>query len=722
MAAVEKPAVDKIRDALRHYEDIFEVSVLVMLSAFAGALSLYAQCWFNAGCLKDGLCDSVSGKLGSGTCGFVTLPSLAGDLLYNFDQNATESLLRGVCSPGERLALSAIDGSETCIPHHTWPDALNSEIMDDSASSFHMRASGKWIDAGGSLAQTGATYWSFYDWENTKAAVENAQAEVLKSGRLATSDNAKFYQLCVSTALAGTSSVRASAVEAYEYLAGGLPSGNARVDAMAAVGWLASHACPTAAQLGVTVSSGTWDLAAGRGSGFGSGALASALYVMGEDASLGATAELANDRINARAPFAPAVGIVDFEAAYEYAAGSSAHTQAQLSYASAPELDAVAELADDGRSAELRAYMKGSAAMCALALDSTIDGGIGGVAGTAYEELGSLRAAKPRLAALGQLRAPSGAPLADVAEVINEAATNATTATWAQLDTIAKDTAADKCMSLARYVFPDRFDEMSFDLLMPVELYDRVKNLTEVARAAVAAAVVDVPQFRTALQDHNAVRDAVLDADIQYAGAPRGGYAGIASPLVSAEVSSTDGVMKFAMLQARAIWLDRAVRLGFKRAPTCQGPPIYEALTQNAYIFTADTGACVTMLQGLFSGAFADARFDDKSLASRLVWVAAHEFSHQTLVTNWNTANMNALLWRYQQSVQAEAIADVVAGIALVRAGLVTAKYICMSISQIWAARTPLGYASNSGASHPGPNERADLACETFADLGYAVV
>ena len=108
--------------------------------------------------------------------------------------------------------------------------------------------------------------------------------------------------------------------------------------------------------------------------------------------------------------------------------------------------------------------------------------------------------------------------------------------------------------------------------------------------------------------------------------------------------------MKFAMLQARAIWLDRAVRLGFKRAPTCQGPPIYESLTQNAYIFTASSGACVTMLQGLYSGAFADARFDDKSLASRLIWVAAHEFSHQTLVTNWNTVNVNALLARYHRA------------------------------------------------------------------------
>ena len=216
---------------------------------------------------------------------------------------------------------------------------------------------------------------------------------------------------------------------------------------------------------------------------------------MGEDASLGATAELANARVNARAPVAAAVGMVDFEAAYEYATGSADHAQAQLSFSSTPELNAVAELADDARFAELRAYLKGSAAMCALALDSTIDGGIGGVTRTAHEELDRLRAAKPRLAALGQLRAPAVEPLSDMADVISEAATNATTATWAQLDTITKDTASDQCMALARYVFPDRFDEMSFDLLMPEELYFRVGNLTEVARLAVADAVVDVPQF-----------------------------------------------------------------------------------------------------------------------------------------------------------------------------------------------------------------------------------
>ena len=77
-------------------------------------------------------------------------------------------------------------------------------------------------------------------------------------------------------------------------------------------------------------------MTADRGSSFSSSALASALYVMGEDASLGATAELANARVNARAPFAAAVGMVDFEAAYEYATGSADHAQAQLSFSSTP--------------------------------------------------------------------------------------------------------------------------------------------------------------------------------------------------------------------------------------------------------------------------------------------------------------------------------------------------------------------------------------------------
>jgi hypothetical protein len=172
-----------------------------------------------------------------------------------------------------------------------------------------------------------------------------------------------------------------------------------------------------------------------------------------------------------------------------------------------------------------------------------------------------------------------------------------------------------------------------------------------------------------------------------------------------------------ALKQARALFLDRVDML-FDLPSVCSGPPIFEALMANAYVYPG--GRCTHALLGVLRRPFADERYDDASLATRAMYVVAHELAHNTLVTSFNT-QMSTLLQRYPPNVYSEAIADVVAAVAIVHSGLASAKLVCEHISQLWCARTVPGYTTSSTASHPGANERGDWLCLTLQDMGYSV-
>jgi hypothetical protein len=111
-------------------------------------------------------------------------------------------------------------------------------------------------------------------------------------------------------------------------------------------------------------------------------------------------------------------------------------------------------------------------------------------------------------------------------------------------------------------------------------------------------------------------------------------------------------------------------------------------------------------------------RFSKAALASRIGYVVAHEMSHQTLVSEWNDAEMAALLDPYQSNHYAEAIADVLAIKAIADSGIVTPSTdVCRHVASIWCARVPENYTPSTGRRHPLPNERGDFACHVLKGL-----
>lgn len=183
-----------------------------------------------------------------------------------------------------------------------------------------------------------------------------------------------------------------------------------------------------------------------------------------------------------------------------------------------------------------------------------------------------------------------------------------------------------------------------------------------------------------------------------------------------ASLASTDGIFVMAAKQARAVFLDRQSSLVFSATDICEGPPAYDALAANAYIYASRR--CSYYLLGMAFRPFADEQYSDESLASRMGYVIAHEMAHSTLNTQFVNPNYENLLSRYTDpNTLSEAIADVVGGLGLVDAGLVNSSRLCLHVAQTWCARTPPLYYTGS-SSHPKANNRGDFFCQTLRDLG----
>ena len=682
-------------------------ALLILFVAFVIGLGGGAvQCYEYMDCYDKGLCTNASRWRAVGlSCSFTNHVTVQADALYGGGNGTFTSLTRSVCAPGERLHTSSLTGSTECAPYRSWPNALNTEIMQPGATSRHMEMCGEWIDAGAVLTNT--MYWSFYDQDNANAAVQNAEAGLYASTRLSATDMGKFYTACASTILGGTGAIRSSAKEAYVHLNTGLSGITSTQRVMEGAGWLASHACDGPAQVGVTVDGAIFKASIMRGSTFSSGSLAQALFSVDEPLALQDDAERANTLVNANAMSSPMATMSQLEWVFEGATGRTDHNTIPLLYGVTPELDGLVWLAEQQRYVEAEAYLKGLAAHCAFALHGSL--GITTTGG--YHTATSQR---PAAAALGRLKAPHpGDLLAE--DVSNVTVLNASIVTFSQLQAEPMGNPQTDCITVGRFLFPDRIDEEHFDLMITDRLYDRLEEITHVLRESLKHITTNHAMINAVFYNPAGVVSAIETTRLRIAGAPRGTWAGIARDFSDGNFASGDGPMLMAIKQGKAMFADRTGLL-FSTANVCAGPPVYAAMEANAYVYPG--GDCSHMLLGVLRKPFADERYDNASLASRAGYVIAHELAHNSLVSAWNSGATQALLSRYTSNLYSEALADVMSAVAIVHSGLATGQQVCQHVSQLWCARTPMNYAPSSTASHPGPNIRGDALCSTLGDLG----
>ena len=700
------------------WEGTTEALLLLVVALIVGLASGAVHCWEYSRCHSAGTCSNASRwRMNTElSCSYTNFVSVSGDVLYGHLNNTNYlDLTRSICSPGERLHINSVSGRSECAPWRSWPSALNSEIMQPGATKMHDQMCGAWIDAG-PIAPQSIRYWSFYDGINENAAVENADRALYSSSRLSATDMGKFYTSCQQAILGGSGAIRASGKEAYAHLKTRLSGITTKTRVLEAAGWLASHHCDGPVLVGITVDGSTYKATAYKGSDFTSGTLAEALYAVDEGVSLQNNAEAGNNLVNSNARSSPMVAISDLDAVFEGATLRTDHANVPLKYGVTPELDALAYVADIGNFDAANGYLHGVAAMCAFALQGALDINAAAEWTLRGADMQRLRNSKAPATALGRLGGNGGAPL--TLDPDNETLAQASTVAWSQLKAQPHGDAQRDCPAIARFLFPDRLDEEHFGLILTPKLHKRIEEVSDILQHHVAEVVVNHPNVTAMLVDASAVAAKVHSTRVRLAGAPRGTWGAIARDYADGHLDSGDGPMIMALKQSRAIFMDR-ISILFNNDNVCTGPPVYDALEQNAYIYPG--GDCTHMMLGVLRKPFADERYDNVSLATRAGYVLAHELAHNTLVTDWYEEATQSLLSRYTRNLWSEAIADVISALAIVESGLATAREVCHHISQLWCARVPMTWSAEDTDTHPGPNERGDLLCQTLKDLGHVV-
>jgi hypothetical protein len=275
----------------------------------------------------------------------------------------------------------------------------------------------------------------------------------------------------------------------------------------------------------------------------------------------------------------------------------------------------------------------------------------------------------------------------------------------------------EQCEAFTKSLFPDEVDTLRFNSIYTSDLYDRSRLTVDAVRIGVESVLKNDTRIRTVLVDPDSVADDVSNVRIRIPGSPRGSWAGAKRPQPSAEFSSADSIFVMALKQARVVFKDRH-RMVATETDECEAPPVMDSLTANAYIYPGIQ--CSYYLLGLSVRPFLGDSLSDDSIASRFGYIVAHEMSHCTLNSAWNTGLMASLLHRYDSSTYSEAIADVVGGLGVLEAGFgITSSNLCSHVAQTWCARTGALYHTGAGGVHPKANRRGDAFCDTLiADLG----
>jgi hypothetical protein len=274
--------------------------------------------------------------------------------------------------------------------------------------------------------------------------------------------------------------------------------------------------------------------------------------------------------------------------------------------------------------------------------------------------------------------------------------------------------AVDACESAMSVAFPDHVDKSAFENLVPSKLYDRLEHVTNTLKPIVAD-VLRGSVIGPSLADPADAASRAMLSTTKIAGAPAGTWGGRMGSIPDPGFESSDGALLMLLKQGRALFIDRQMLVKNGVNNVCEMPPLFSSITRNAYFLPPH--GCSVILPGIIVPPFAGANYDDESLYSRIGYVIAHEIAHVTAAVAWNQAAADVLLSGYSSYHHIEAIADVAALLAVRESEKANTSSLCMSVSQLWCARTLqqglISLVTNPAhGTHPPANTRGDLACE----------
>lgn len=719
-------AVDKVTErAGRVYEESsFAVLVALAGALFTSGLAYTLQCSAQYECLQQGTCRTF----GDGTCSFSNVVSPAGYKLFNMSSSsdALASLTRGVCSAGERQTIDS-KNRLVCVRAPSFPSAFNAEAADESASTDHERACGRWIRSKRQPLST--EYFSFYD-EQTVASDVMMELQTEFNPSVVTDDVDRFRAACER--MVANNAVAPAASNAYEYLKTEIGATIGSTDALLrATGKLVSHYCDAPILMGISFGTdGRFHATAIDGLALESEAASEALYAMGEWST---TREMVRAFVSemetAPSSLTPpptqaqlgqivvgAVGGTWLDDAIAISGSSNVVINEALS-----AMGRFLYAAEETDFEHARAYLLAVASQCAFATRAATNGEFGTNAAVQRATEAFRQRGRHRAASLGRIHFEGGS-VERFAPVNASFTLDATTITWSRLSnarSIATSTTSDAqsvCWDAATIAFPDELDtkvlrKLTTDRLLTSVLPPIVATLKDavavgIQNGRVAALVADPAERATLAANARAVK-------FKIAGAARDTEFGRDGEFTRPAFRSDDGALLMLLKQARSIFLDR-IALALENSDLCEHPPLFPSLTRNAYLLTL--APCAMLLPGILVPPFASDRYDQSSMYGRIGFVIAHEVAHVASRTElWDEQERSRLLANYTRSTHVEAAADLTAADAVVATGKITSDQLCGDVSQMWCGRDPdplWSQEATQAFSHPPVNARGDRVCE----------
>lgn len=677
------------------------------VSAFVCGWSTCSSSWR---CIDLGTCVRAN----DGICGFNNRVSITADAQFGTETSteSLSSLLRGLCSPGDRTQLDPQTGEVVCVPFFTFPRGINTEIMDSAGTTPATQACGRWIDAGGSplfITRVQRRGWSDEsEWQNSLFEAEDAAT---KDSRIATSAMSKFRAECQRTSLAGSAALRIAATAAYRYFEEYIDSNTDRRGFLRSIGFVTGHLCATTVSIGSFLQwTGNHQLHFGRGYTFGTSTLSSALAVFGEPVELQRHADEANQAIlnYETNSFLTQPTSQDL---YDVLQGASGLENFTVSLdLSDHRLLAAALMFYDLDSAKAIAYVKGMSAFCSYNTWSSFLDSSNSYTDTLDAEMQSIKSDRPPASALARLRSVGEHP-----DIYSDAL-NASTITIAHIaSTSTTGNREADCLNLMRAVFVDEVEAARFDATVSRSFYDRLQHLVLTTRVGIGIAANSEP-IKGVINNVSLFTQRVSSAGVRIVGAPRGSWAGLARALPRAEMTSSDGMFLMVLKQARATFMDSVVESGMKgTVSTCDHDPFSQQVTWNAYAIPSLD--CTVYFLGMLHRPMADEQYDDATLMSRWLHVVGHELGHIAESVGWDQTNYTNFLKHYDANTRSEAIADVIGAVAILSTGMVTRGDFISLFCQIWCSRMPYGWTHPVTMRHPSGNSRCDNLVATLDEF-----
>lgn len=702
-------------------ENEFEVSpakrfVLILSgSAVCAAVCALSTCNTASDCDLKNTCT----KINDGLCTFKNNVAIEQSFHFGYislGDNNSAALYNSLCGPGDRAEHDS-NGNIECVPFYPYPSGVNFEIMDDSASTPARRSCGKWIDAGGNPLFIGqVTRRGNHDNLNWEQALLHTEDVATANSRTATSAMAKFRSECKRTSRQGPQALLSAAAVAYKYLEEYVVSNSVdRSGFLRSIGYIMSHRCPTLALYTSNLrDDGAFMHSMIDGFYFGPTTMSTSLFMFGESIQTQADADEANNEIreafsvNDMQPTAEDVrhlveGAYGKNGTFHFTLGPLSLLDTALKYYDRNPTKAIA-------------YLKGTCAFCSynplssfLKDTETHDNGVDAL----DNEMSSLGAESSFFARV-DVKGTVSYEL-DIHDVVQSSRV-------ATLSDIMKNnvfnTWDDICLEMMRHVFVDEVEAARFDATVSSSLYERFGNLVNVTKMAVCRAA-EIEPIKRVLNNISLFQHRALHSELRIVGAPRGTWAGLSRPIPNSGISIADGMFTMILKQSRASFLDELVDHhveGGRHA--CDHVPFYSQTSWNAYVLRGID--CAVYFLGIAHRPMLDTNYDDATLMSRGLHVVAHELAHISESVGWNATELQHLLVHYHPHTHTEAIADVLASVAILETHLVTRHDFIILFCQVWCSREPIEWShplTDPPTVHPSGNSRCNNLVATLDEF-----